>query len=220
VRQSSLRNVIFDFGGVLVRWKPDEIISGFYADESLKGLVREGVFQHPDWIEMDRGTLSEAVAIERFSARTGRPAEEMRGLMRHVKDSLTPMAESLAIVQDLARRGIPLYGLSNMSTSTFAHLKERYAFWDHFRGIVISGEVRLIKPDPRIFEHIAQRFDLVPSETLFIDDHAPNIESAARQGFRTIRFEDARQCLGELNGHLGGRPLGDAPGRAQAGAAE
>jgi putative hydrolase of the HAD superfamily len=202
--QTPLHNVIFDFGGVLVRWKPEEIIQGFYPQEPLRSLLREGVFQHPDWIEMDRGTLSDAAAVERFAARLDRPAEEMRALLQQVKDSLTPMAESFSIVRDLGQRGIPLYGLSNMSTSTFAHLRERHPGWDHFRGIVISAEIKLVKPDPRIFEYISRSYGLAPSETVFIDDHLPNIEAARAQGFGAIQFVDARQCRDEIERCLNG----------------
>ena len=196
------RNVVFDFGGVLVRWQPEAIIAGFYTDEPLRALVRDAVFRHPDWIDLDRGTLSDSVAIERFAARMGRPAAEMHALMQYVKDSLTPLPDSIALLDELAERGVPLYGLSNMSAPMFALLKSRHRHWDRFRGIVVSGEIGMVKPDPEIFHHLAQRYDLIPAETVFIDDHLPNIESARRLGFRTIHFADADQCRVELETHL------------------
>ena len=199
---SPVRNVVFDFGGVLVRWQPEAVIAGFYADEPSRALVRDAVIRHPDWIDIDRGSLSESAAIERFAARMGRPVAEMRALMQHIKDSLTPLPDSIALLNELARRGVPLYGLSNMSAPFFALLKSRYEHWDRFRGIVISGEVGLVKPDPEIFHHLTQRHGLLPAETVFIDDHLPNIESARRLGFRTIHFADAEQCRRELDTHL------------------
>lgn len=199
---SCARNVIFDFGGVLVRWQPEAVIAGFYADDVLRERVRAAVFSHPDWLDIDRGTLIEDTAIERFAARMDRPAAEMRELMRHIKDSLTPLPDSVAILNELAQRGVPLYGLSNMSAPIFALLRSRYDHWDRFRGVVISGEVGLVKPEPEIFHHIAQRYGLIPAETVFIDDHLPNIESARRLGFRTIHFADAAQCRRELDTHM------------------
>jgi putative hydrolase of the HAD superfamily len=196
------RNVVFDFGGVLVRWQPEAIIAGLYADEPSRAQVREAVFRHPDWIDIDRGTLSENTAIERFATRMGRPVAEMRALMQHMKDSLTPLPGSIALLEELARRGVPLYGLSNMSAPIFALLKSRHEHWDRFRGIVVSGEIGLVKPDPEIFHHLAKRYDLIPAETVFIDDHLPNIESARRLGFRTIHFADPQQCRSELDRHL------------------
>jgi HAD superfamily hydrolase (TIGR01509 family) len=196
---SRIRNVDFDFGGVLVRWQPEAVIAGFYADEPSRALVRDAVFRHPDWIDIDRGTLSESAAIERFAVRMHRPAAEMRALMQHIKDSLTPVPDSIALLDELAQRGVPLYGLSNMSAPIFALLKSRHDHWDRFRGIVVSGEVGLVKPEPEIFHHLAQRYELIPAETVFIDDHLPNIESAGRLGFRTIHFADAEQCRRELD---------------------
>lgn len=200
----SIRNVVFDFGGVLVRWQPEAVIAGFYADAALRDLVRGAVIRHPDWIDIDRGTLSESDAVERFAARMSRPADEMRALMEHIKSSLTPMPESIALLNELVERGVPVYGLSNMSAPIFALLKSRHDHWSRFSGIVISGEVGLVKPEPEIFNHLAERYHLVPAETVFIDDHLPNIESARRLGFRTIHFADAGQCRRELDRHLSG----------------
>jgi putative hydrolase of the HAD superfamily len=200
--QTAARNVIFDFGGVLVRWKPQEIIDRFYGDVALRVRLRDEVFQHPDWLEMDRGTLEDADAVERFAARMARPAAEMRDLLQRVKESLVPMRASLDLVEGLAGRGIPVYGLSNMSASTFAHLEDRHPIWKVFRGIVISGHIKLVKPDRRIFEHISNKYRLIPRDTAFIDDLAPNVEAASRHGFRGIRFESAEQCGAELEAWL------------------
>lgn len=201
------QSVIFDFGGVLVRWRPQEIIDNFYPDEALRAKLRDEVFQHPDWLEMDRGTLEDGDAAERFATRMGRPVAEMCDLLQRAKDALVPMEASLEIVNELVKRDVPVYGLSNMSSSTFAHLEDRHAIWHVFRGIVISGHIKLVKPDPRIFEHISTTYGLVPEHTAFIDDLAPNVEAASRHGFRGIRFENAAQCSGELEAWLKtGRP--------------
>jgi len=202
VNRSLVRNVIFDFGGVLVRWQPEAVIASFYTDDALRERVREAVIRHPDWVDIDRGTLSEDTAIERFAARMQRPAAEMRELMRHIKDSLTAMPDTVALLEELVQRGVPVYGLSNMSAPIFALLRSRYDHWDRFRGIVISGEVGLVKPEPEIFHHITDCYSLIPAETVFIDDHLPNIESAGRLGFRTIHFANAAQCRRELDTHI------------------
>ncbi len=200
--RASVRNVIFDFGGVLVRWKPQEIIEGFYQDEALRARVSEGIFRHPDWIEVDRGTLQEEAAVRRFAERTGRPREEIAALVQRVKESLTPIPESIALARDLSRRGVPLFGLSNVSAETFAFLRARYDFWSVFTGIVISAEVKWVKPEPEIFEHLCRLHGLAPPETVFIDDHPPNIAAASRMGFRTILFTDTAGCAAQLDGML------------------
>ena len=196
------RKVIFDFGGVLLRWQPQEIIDAFYAEADLRGSLSRNVFRHPDWIEMDRGTLAEDAAAQRFAARMNRPVEEMRGLLQLVRESLVPLPETIDLVHELAGRGVPLYGLSNMPASTFTYLRGRYDHWSLFRGIVISGEVKLVKPDPAIFEYISGQHQLEPSETIFIDDHSPNIQAAAKLGFHTILFRGVERCIRDLNKFL------------------
>ncbi|MGH8142646.1 MAG: HAD family hydrolase [Steroidobacteraceae bacterium] len=196
-------NVIFDFGGVLVRWRPQEIIDSFYSDPELRDALRRGVFEHADWIELDRGSLSEEGAVRRFAQRLGRPEEEMHALMRGVKEHLTPVEETFALVRALAARNLAVYGLSNMAASVFAHLRQRDPHWDVFRGIVISAEVRLIKPDRAIFDCICGRYHLDPAQTVFIDDHPANVESARKLGLRTILFRSPGQCADELEALLG-----------------
>lgn len=200
---TAARNVIFDFGGVLLRWQPQQIVDAFYAEEELRLSLSRNVFRHPDWIEMDRGSLAEDAAALRFAARMNRPLQEMQALLQLVKESLVPLGEMVALVHELAGRGVPLYGLSNMPGSIFTYLRARYDHWRLFQGIVISGEIRLIKPDPAIFEYICRQHQLEPSETIFIDDHSPNIEAAEKLGFRTILFRDVERCTHDLNTFLG-----------------
>jgi putative hydrolase of the HAD superfamily len=196
--RTPVRHVIFDFGGVILKWQPQEILRSFYQDEGLRALIAQEVFGHPDWLDMDRGTLDEESAAQRFALRTGRPLEEMVALLRHVKESLTPIPESVAILEALARRGVPLYGLSNMSAPTFAHLRRRYAIWRLFQGIVISGELQLMKPEPQIFQHLVQAHGLAVPASVFIDDSPKNVAGAALLGFQTILFKEPSQCAAEL----------------------
>jgi putative hydrolase of the HAD superfamily len=193
-----VRNVVFDFGGVLVRWQPQQIIDAFYQDPLLREQLRQEVFQHPDWLELDRGTLAEEAALERFAERLNRPREELERLLDRVRESLAPIPDSIALLRALEARGVPLYGLSNISVENFAYLRERDAHWGLFRGIVISAEVKMLKPEARIFEHLCRAHRLAPGQTVFIDDLAANTEAAARLGFRTVLFRNAAQCAIEL----------------------
>src|SRR6185503_19253825 len=119
----TVRNVIFDFGGVLVPWQPLEMIERFYEDEALRPVIARAILLHPDWLEMDRGTLDEDAAIQTFAARTGRSADEITAFLQHVRESLTPIPEMVELVRSLVARGVPVYGLSNMATKTFAWLQ-------------------------------------------------------------------------------------------------
>jgi len=197
-----IRNVIFDLGGVLVTWRPQEIIDAFYADDALRAAVRERVFQHPDWVEMDRGMLDEPALVARFAERMDRPISEMAALLDHVRDSLRPLPASVALASSLRDRGLTLYALSNMSMPMFRHLESRYGFFGLFDGIVISGDVKLLKPEREIYEHLVSRFGVRAEETVFIDDLPRNVEAARDVGLEAIRFESLEQCARELEALL------------------
>ncbi len=204
MRATVIRNIIFDLGGVLLNWRPQEIVDGFYVDPDLRDAARRHALQHSDWLEMDRGMLDEETAIQRFAIRMGRPVAEVSALLDHVKASLTPIPRSIDLARGLRERGLSLYVLSNMSVATFHYLQTRHAFFDLFDGIVISEIVRMIKPEAEIFVHMAEHYGLAYSETVFIDDHPPNADAARRLGLSAILFHNPEQCERELEGLLRG----------------
>lgn len=193
-----MRNVIFDLGGVVLEWNPDAILEGYYTDPSARAAMKSALFKHPDWLQMDRGTLSESEVLMRLQQRTGRPAEELQRLFEAIRSSLKPKTDTVALLRSLAQRQVPLYCLSNMAASTFSFLREQHAFWDAFRGIVISGEIKMAKPEREIFEYLLRRYALSAAETVFVDDHPPNIQAAQALGLHTVWFRDAGQCAQEL----------------------
>jgi putative hydrolase of the HAD superfamily len=194
----AVRNVIFDFGGVLVNWRPDEIIDGFYADPELRAAIRTHAFQHDDWVDMDRGVLDEATVVRRFAGRMGRPEAEMAALFDRVRDSLTPIEPTVALLSELRERGYRLYGLSNMSETIFEHLTSLHDFFGLFDGIVVSAAVKLVKPDPAIYDHLRATYGIDFGESVFIDDLPRNVESAERLGLPAIRFTTTEQVRREL----------------------
>ena len=200
---TDVHGVVFDLGGVVLHWSPTEILRNAFADEATRAMVKREVFQHPDWQDMDRGILLEPEAIQRFRRRTGHSVEAMTNFLETVKASLVPIAETQKIIQELAAHNVPLYCLSNMPATTADHLRERHAFFKLFRGVVISGEIQLMKPDHAIFEHLVRRFGLERESTLFIDDHLPNIEGAASFGLKTHHFTEPGRCRTALRTQFG-----------------
>jgi putative hydrolase of the HAD superfamily len=195
----AVRNVIFDLGGVVLEWNPDDILSRFQQDPDLRSALKQALFGHADWHLFDRGGLSETEVIDRMETRLGRPRAELIAIVDAVRESLVEKPGTVKLLRALHQRGIALYCLSNMPASIYAHLRIRHAFWDIFRGIVISGEVRMIKPEPEVFAHLLERFNLRVEESVFVDDLAVNIEAARRLGLQTILFRDAAQCQRELD---------------------
>jgi 2-haloacid dehalogenase len=120
-----------------------------------------------------------------------------------------PIQETVDVLAELRKAGVRLFGLSNWSGETFevARRLPEYAFLGWFEAVVISGEVGIAKPDPRIFRHLLDRYGLEPSRTLFIDDVPANIDVANDLGMRAMRFVDAESLRAELasRGLLNGR---------------
>jgi putative hydrolase of the HAD superfamily len=191
-------NLVFDLGGVVVRWDPEAIIAGVFKDEDVKARVRDGVFGHADWLELDRGTLGRDEAIARAAKRSGVDAGEIKRLLHAVPPSLVVFPETVDLLYRLKRKGHPLYCLSNMHFASIEYLEKTHTFWDVFEGKVISCRLQLCKPEAGIYEHLLRTYALDPGETLFIDDVQKNLDAAAQLGIRTLRFENAAQCEGEL----------------------
>jgi putative hydrolase of the HAD superfamily len=160
--------------------------------------MRDALFGHEDWGAFNRGELSEAELIQEVARRTGWSPDELTRVLDIVRESLVEKLDTVALLRALHRRAMPLYCLSDMPTSVFNHVRQRYDFWDLFQGIVVSGEVQMMKPGRAIFERLLLRYRISAEETVFVDDHQPNIEGARALGLDTILFSDAAQCRREL----------------------
>ena len=196
---SAVKNVIFDLGGVVFDWNPDHIVSRVQPVAELQAALKEALFGHADWRMFDRGTLSESELMDRLQLRLGATRREVDTILDAVRNSLVEKPETINLLRALQAQGTPLYCLSNMPASIYAHLRQRHSFWDAFSGIVISGEVQLMKPEPEVFMHLLDAFNLRAEESVFIDDLLPNIESAKQVGLHAIWFKDAAQCRRELD---------------------
>ena len=191
-------NIVFDLGGVVVRWEPDAVIAAAFSDPQVRARVRRDVIDHPDWLELDRGTLPREAAVERAAQRTGLPTIQIEQFMRRVPPSLTPVAGTVDLLHRLKALGRAIYCLSNMQFASIEYLERSCTFWNAFSGRVISCRVRLCKPEPAIYAHLLETYALQATDTVFIDDMEANLSAAARFGIRTIRFEDPAQCEHEL----------------------
>ncbi len=191
-------NIVFDLGGVVFNWKPELLIKSVFEEPETQALVRAEIFEHIDWLELDRGTLSFGDAVVRGAQRTGLPRADIERLLNEVPHSLTPIHETIELIRSLHGSGCPLYVLSNMHFASIAHLEKTYDIWDMFDGTVISCRIEKIKPEPGIYEHLLDKHQLDAYETVFIDDMSENLEAASSLGIRTIKFLDASQCRHDL----------------------
>jgi 2-haloacid dehalogenase len=191
------RVAIFDLGGVLVDWDPRRLYRKLFGDEAAMERFLASVCTQEWNVRQDAGRpLDEGIA-----ELVGRHPEH-RALIEAWRDRflemLEPMSESIAILAELRERGTPLYALSNWGAETFAATRPRLPFLEWFDGLVISGHVRCIKPDPAIFRHLFRSHGVDPRDAVFVDDHLPNVESARRLGLHGILFGGASALRGQL----------------------
>lgn len=189
--------LIFDLGRVIVSWDPEGIVKAVRGAAGAAELARV-LFDHPDWLEVDRGTLSLHTMARRAEARTGLSMAENLAILEAVPPSLVPNPAMLSLLAELHQRGHHLYALSNMGHASIDYLEQHCDFWRFFRGKVVSARVRMMKPEPDIYRYLLVAHDLKARDCLFIDDSAANIEAAARVGIQGILFTDASQCRHEL----------------------
>ena len=144
-------------------------------------------------LELDRGTLEIEEAIRRATARSGLDESLVRAVVESVPASLVANDETVALMRRVKAAGNVLYCLSNMPLGSMAYLEQRYDFWDIFDGAVISSRVHYCKPEREIYEHLLTTYNLVPGETVFIDDVAENVEGARAVGIQAIQFKSVAQ---------------------------
>jgi 2-haloacid dehalogenase len=182
---------IFDFGGVLIDWNPRYLYRKLFdGDEAAMEHFLATVCT-PEWnLCQDAGrSFAEATAVLAREHPDKLPLIE--AWSRRFDETMRCAIDgSVAILAELRAREVPLYGLTNWSAETFPVGRRRFEFFAWFRGIVVSGEEKLIKPDPRIFDVLLQRYGIAAEHAVFIDDNPRNAAAAAALGMHGIHFTD------------------------------
>ena len=194
----TLRNVIFDVGNVLVRWSPAEIINLTFANPSQTDVWIHNIFKHETWQWLNLCLMTEAEAQTRYQSLYGLTPRQTARLFYHIKATQIPIYQSRALLERVAQAGPRVFGLTDNVKEIVTHLRQQYDFWQWFEAVVVSAEVGMMKPHPEIFQYVLQHHQLHADETVFIDDHLPNIEAASALGMHTIHFVDAEDTARQL----------------------
>jgi 2-haloacid dehalogenase len=192
--------IVFDYGGVLMDWSPYYLYSKMLGDDrrAVDQFLNEVDFYR--WnLEEDRGRSFEegtAELIAQFPKYRDLIRAYDERFMETVGGAIQPVVDTLHTLKDT---GYPLYGLSNWSAEKFALVRPNYPFFEWFDGMVISGEVGLVKPDQAIFNLLLERIERQADECLFIDDNDRNILAARELNFQTILFQSPQQLNADLH---------------------
>ena len=189
---SGIKGVVFDVGNVLYGWDPDSFLVRQIADDEARMRFIEDVDL---WAWHD--TLDGGRPFGDASAELSEKFPDYAHLISAWGDRFgetisDPVPGVHAIVEALDAKGVPLFGITNFSADFWAPFRAREdAFFRRFRDIVVSGEEKLLKPDPAIYYLALDRFRLKPAEALFIDDRIVNVEGARAVGMQAHLFTDA-----------------------------
>ena len=183
-----IHNIVFDMGGVLIAWDPPRMVQRLGVPEEDMRLLRREVFGSVEWVSLDRGSLSEAEALERFRRRL--PERLYTAAERCVfwwREPLWPVPGMAELIRELAGLGYGIYLLSN-ATSALHEYFPRIPGSACFRGGIVSADWKLLKPQREIYEKLFSECGLNAADCLFVDDSAANVEGALRCGMDGVVF--------------------------------
>jgi 2-haloacid dehalogenase len=198
---TEIRHIVFDIGNVLVRWERDRPYRDLIPDEEERERFLAEVCSMEWHIRLDEGVgIDDAIAelVEKFPHQ----AELIRAYKTRWLDSIPGAIEgTVAILQTLVQQKRDVTALTNFNQDLFRLTVEAYPFLKLFRGVTVSGEARLTKPDPAVYAHHAEAFGLDPKLTLFFDDSPPNVGAARAAGWHAELFTSPERMREDLGGY-------------------
>ncbi len=181
-------NIVFDLGMVLIDWDPRHLYRKVFADPVRMEFFLENVC-HGDWnLDQDRGRSFDD-GVKEATGRYPEFATEIAMYRDRWMEMVPgPIEGSVKVLEDLHDRGVPLYAITNWNGDTFRATRSRFPFLALFRDIVVSGDEKLLKPEPAIFELLARRNGIDLSDSMFIDDSLKNVKGAEEVGMTGHHF--------------------------------
>lgn len=202
-----IRNVVFDMGGVLIRFDRDYFIRRLGVNAEDERILLNEVFRSLEWARMDRGSITEADALKSIRARTPqRLHDAVEKLVTMWERPILPVDGIFELIGDLKRKGFGIYLLSNASV-------RQHEYWPRipasrfFDGKLISADVKLVKPQPEIYRLFCKTFRLAPEECFFVDDTPQNVEGAFVAGIPGFVFNNDTPALRDALQKALGTPL-------------
>ena len=192
-----MKNIIFDFGNVLVQWHPELIYKEHFGDEAKAWWFLRHVADNEWRGRIDAGESTD-VCIRELKARYPEYAEAVELYQSRWKEMLTDEVPGMRELLTEVLKKYEVFGLTNWSMETFPEARERFGILQMIDRYVVSAEEHLIKPDPRLFQVLLDRYQLKAEDCIFIDDNPNNVAAACRMGMHGIHFigaDDLRQKL-------------------------
>lgn len=193
-----IRNVVFDLGDVLIRWKPAEFLRRFTSNEVRVEWFLRNVIESELWNSWDQGLHSMAHVRKVLLKRFPENADLLGYWFDHWLEIFAPIPATVDLLHNLKANGYHLFALSNCPKETYEYVSNSFDFFHMFDGQVISYQVQRTKPDKEIYRILLAKYNLIGDECAFIDDVPSSVETANRLGIHAILFTTITDVKQEL----------------------
>lgn len=195
-----IKNIIFDIGNVLVDFKWRALMEDLGLPKELQAEFEHTVFGSHWWGELDHGICEESDVLVKLREDNKDHVDEFNLIWDNRDKLVEPYPYAVSWIEHLKENGLKIYLLSNYPRDLFSLHTEcgRFPFLDKVDGKIVSGFVRMVKPNADIYEHLMKEYGLKASECVFLDDRAENIEAAKVFGMKGILFKSYEQANAEL----------------------
>ena len=195
----TIKNVVFDFGGVLLDWNPRYFYKSIFNDDQKMEYFLQNIATSTWNAQMDKGRSFEE-CMKELAEQYPEYKEPIMLYRKGWETMLKGPIESGMRVLDAVMNAqkFKVYGLTNWSAETFPGTCNKYKFLQKFEGIVVSGEEQMIKPEKGIYLTLIERYNLVPEETFFMDDNIQNVETALSRGINAVQFTGTDKNLEQI----------------------
>lgn len=195
-----ISSIVFDMGGVLIRWNPEDMLRQYELSRQDMEILNRELFKSVEWIQQDRGILSEEelarLVCARIPERLHQPVKTL--VYGWHRRHLSPMPGMAELVRELKEAGYHIYLLSNASLALREYFP-RIPGSECFEKLLVSAEEKVLKPSHEIFERLYEKFGLNPGQCWFIDDSPQNVEGAIQTGMGgSVFYGDVKRLRREL----------------------
>lgn len=200
-----IKNIIFDLGNVLISFIPSDYLIKKNYPATIRSTIINDIFQSEEWKKLDNGDITVPEAIDSIAPKSALKKEEIALIFNLRTEIMFPLDDNVRMLPELKKQGFMLYYLSNFPLDIFEEIKNGYYFFRYFDGGIISSEVKLSKPDIRIFRFIMEKYNLIPEECLYIDDVEENVRVARTTGMNVLLTYGSTRIISEIEEKLNAR---------------
>jgi epoxide hydrolase-like predicted phosphatase len=199
IPDGKIDTIVFDIGNVLTDFAWDKFLKDKGYDEAMRKRLAKATVLSEDWVEYDKGNLSNDEIVQRFVENDPELEKEIRSAFENIDGIILKREKTIPWIKALQAAGYRVLYLSNFSRQALEGCPDAMDFLEKTDGGILSYREHVVKPDPEIYHILENRYELKPERTVFIDDTAVNIEAAKSLGWKGIVYRDYDQAASELN---------------------